>query len=284
MEPTHVSFMGVFHCSWMADTSSSSSASALVVANPVYYLTKSYKGSTVSRCLDWSELTTNRCYSHFALKYPYYGTGHVVYKGHMFYNQLGTSYLVSYNLATGVSTRVHAPDDALCCDVTRHGLYHIKHTGFFDFEVDENGLWLIYRQQQQQQQQPISAPDGTVVFVVAKIDERDLAEMRVARKWTLVNGGGGGQQQQQPIVNMFIACGQVYALRQTAESRALVQKVCDLNGSSDEGECAATSSSVGGFNVSISTRQLTALSYSPNRRWMSMVDGGNVVYHAMTLA
>ena len=45
-----------------------------------YYLTKSYKGSTVTVCHNAEELKSNRCYRNIPLKYPYYGTGHVIYK------------------------------------------------------------------------------------------------------------------------------------------------------------------------------------------------------------
>ncbi len=71
--PVNVLFIGVFHCNWMNNIGSPKYEN-------YYYLTKSYKGSTVTVCQNAEELKSNRCYRNIPLKHPYYGTGHVIFK------------------------------------------------------------------------------------------------------------------------------------------------------------------------------------------------------------
>ena len=49
----YVVFMGVFHCAWMSDMGSNSNN---------YYITKGYKGSSLTMCQNLDELKSYRCY------------------------------------------------------------------------------------------------------------------------------------------------------------------------------------------------------------------------------
>ncbi len=99
-EPNHVVFMGVFHCTWMNNIGGSMSDSQTSgdQYKDYYYLTKSYKGSTVTLCQNKEELRSSRCYKHLPLKYSYYGTGHAIYKDYMFYSQDSSRFLISHSL------------------------------------------------------------------------------------------------------------------------------------------------------------------------------------------
>ena len=103
-EPNHVVFMGVFHCTWMNNIGGSTSGyenSGLINSDQLkdfYYLTKSYKGSSVTLCQNKEELRSSRCYKHLPLKYSYYGTGHAIYKDYMFYSQDSSRFLISHSL------------------------------------------------------------------------------------------------------------------------------------------------------------------------------------------
>jgi hypothetical protein len=277
--------MGVFHCSWMSDIAGAT-ANASATS---YYITKGYKGSSLTMCLDLDELKSYRCYRHMQLQYSYYGTGQAIYKGLFFYNQDGTNSLVVHNVETEQVARVSAPQEADTSDQ----LYAVKHSGFFDFETDENGLWLIYKQARSVTAYELNGdeyPSETVVdrtgssegqydanfnnqdvYVVAKIDEKNLAELKIERKWTV-------RASKENVANMFIICGQLYALKNTAMNPAQMYKLCDLI--NDE-SCTANYDSENSdlFNLTISSRQITSLKYDPDKKLLYMVDGGSFVYY-----
>ena len=90
------------------------------------------------------ELKLNRCFSNIPLIYEFYGTGHIIYKNHIFYHHNGEKEIIVYNIVDSSNIEIiAAPDDGVCCD-TNDSLYKMKHSGMFHFQVDENGLWLIY--------------------------------------------------------------------------------------------------------------------------------------------
>jgi hypothetical protein len=297
-KPTYVVFMGVFHCAWMSNIASTSSA-ANSSAVTSYYITKGYKGSSLTMCLDLDELKSYRCYRHMPLHYSYYGTGQAIYKGYLFYNQDGTNNIIVHNIESEQVTKVRAPEEAACCNMDDN-LYNVKHSGFFDFETDENGLWLIYKQARpvmyESDDYPVdyspseiasdkhnSGNDNTnegksqfgsfdqEVYVVAKIDESNLAEMRIERKWTV-------RTSRENVANMFIICGQLYALKNTAINPAQMYKLCDLiNDATCSNNYDSENSDL--FNLTISSRQITSLKYDPDRKLLYMVDGGSFVYY-----
>ena len=258
--------MGVFHCTWMNNIGANNYPS-----RDYYYLTKSYKGSSVTLCESIDELRANRCYMHLPLKYAYYGTGHTIYKDYMFYTQDSSQYLISHPIKAFKSSeegdeetrQIAIPDDAECCD-TKNPLYSVKHSGFFDFEIDENGLWLIYKKKINQTEISDYSND---IYVIAKINENYYKDLKIAQKWIL-------KIKHNNVANMFIACGQLYALKNTVNSPASIYKLCDLLNDSD---CSKTETD--SFNITISSRQLTSLSYNTEKKLLYMVDGGSFVYY-----
>ena len=159
------------------------------------------------------------------------------------------------------------PDDAACCDLRNH-LYSVKHSGYFDFEIDENGLWLIYKQNKNQTDYN-TAEEIEDVYVIAKIEENNYQSLTIEKKWHL-------KLKANSVANMFIACGQLYALKNTASSPATIYKLCDLL---NDYECSQSSSEFESFNITISSRQLTSLSYNSEKKSLYMVDGGSFVYY-----
>jgi hypothetical protein len=261
------------------------------------------KGSSVTLCQSLDELKSYRCYLHLPLRFSYYGTGHAIYKGYMFYNQDGTRDLVSYSLDKHESKKINAPDDAACCDMT-NSLYNVKHSGYFDFEIDEHGLWLIYKltngqittnganantstSEYRYLEKSTAEREDQVTYVIAKIDETNIADMRIEKKWYV-------QVNRQNVANMFIACGQLFALSNTVTSPANVYRLCDLVSNGGQGACSSTLSkelsskldaetadTSSSFNITISSRQITSLAYNPDKRLLYIVDGGSFAYYKM---
>ena len=263
-KPTYVVFMGVFHCNWMNNNGHENS-------NNNYYLTKGYKGSTVTICQSAEELKTNRCYRHMPLKHSYYGTGHTIYKGYMFYNQDGTKDLISHGIEKDKNeVRKVTITEAACCD-SSNNLYSVKHTGHFDFEVDEHGLWLIYKLEQHELN-PSETNPTTDTYVVAKIKEKNYQNLSIERKWVL-------RLDRENVANMFITCGQLFALKNTHNNPATVYKLCDLFNDHD----CSKSYENDAFNLTISSRQITSLSYNQDKKLLYMVDGGSFVNYKMEI-
>lgn len=276
-EPNYIVFMGVFHCTWMNNIRASQKKN-----RDSYYLTKSYKGSSVTLCSNSEELRSNRCYKTLPLKYSYYGTGHTIYKDYMFYTQDSSPFLISHSIKQLRSSeendldearQIGLPDDAECCDATKH-LYSVKHSGYFDFEIDENGLWLIYKQKSIETKS-YSTDDLFDVYIVAKINENNFRDLEIQQKWHF-------KIRHNTIANMFISCGKLYALKSTYNSPALIYKLCDLLNDLDCSKSSAKETDF--FNITISSRQLTSLSYNSDKKLLYMVDGGSFVsYNLQTV-
>lgn len=143
-------------------------------------------------CQNSDELKSYRCYRHLPLQYSYYGTGHTVYKGYMFYNQEGSRDLVVHSVDKPDTRKILAPVEAACCEMDNY-LYSVKHSGFFDFETDENGLWLIYRLSNDlnydsssnelvgKQTNENLSEFNEDTYVIAKIDESDFKNLKIEK-------------------------------------------------------------------------------------------------------
>lgn len=111
----------------------------------------------------------------------------------MFYNQDGTKDLVVHNVDDKYDVRkIGGPNEAACCDLNNN-LYSVKHSGFFDFEIDENGLWMIYKLESNQSSDnlnnqissnTIQNTDST--YVVAKIKESNFKDLVIEKNGTLI--------------------------------------------------------------------------------------------------
>ena len=235
-------------------------------------------------CSSLDELKANRCYRHMPLQYSYYGTGHAIYKDYLFYHQDGSRELISHSIESKDRMdvrRIEAPEEAACCD---SNLYSIKHSGFFDFETDEYGLWIIYKKDiARTAAESIGGFDGSYeipsasmdprmmdedIYMVAKVDENDYKNLKIEQKWSI-------RVNRDNVANMFIACGQLYALKNTVENPANVYKLCDLV---NDANCSGSYEN-DQFNITISSRQLTSMRYQPDRHLIYMVDGGSFVYY-----
>ena len=78
----------------------------------------------------------------------FYGTGHVIYQGSLFYHSYNTDVLLRYDLhlkkiVSEITLKLSKNDthEQFC----RVYSDHREHVGCFDFNVDENGVWVIYR-------------------------------------------------------------------------------------------------------------------------------------------
>lgn len=117
--------------------------------------------------------------------------------------------------------------------------------------------------------------ESEVTFVIAKIDEENLRELKIKQKWFV-------RVERENVANMFIACGRLYALKNALTNPAVIYRVCDMMSGKD---CLATRNRAendsGMFNITIASRQITSLAYNPDKKLLYIVDGGSFAYYKM---
>ncbi|XP_076175562.1 uncharacterized protein LOC143150891 isoform X2 [Ptiloglossa arizonensis] len=147
-----------------------------------------------------------------ALPYPFQGNGHVVYNRSFFYNPINRSSIFRFNL--------HSTSDHVCdkefsrCELhlpellvnTTNYLYTPNHNfNYVDFNVDENGLWIIY-----------GLPSNNTVVV--KID---ATNMNIQYAWNI-------SIDNHKFGEMFIAGGVLYAVHSVTEETMKIRLAFDL--------------------------------------------------------
>jgi hypothetical protein len=253
MKANYLAFIGIFHASMLSNIRAENDKRTSSIEKTIY-ITKSYKGSSISICQDMKQLKLNRCFSNIPLIYEFYGTGHIIYKNYMFYHHNGVNEIVVYNIADKSTINiVPTPEDAVCCD-EKHSLYKMQHSGLFHFISDENGLYLIY------------SSKTNDVFVIAKINESNFTNLVIEKKWYV-------QSERENTLSLFITCGQLYAIKQQLPSMMItLTKLCNLL---EDNYCSMNYSVIDLTILSSLTNQITFAQYNPDKNVLFIVDGGN---------
>lgn len=76
----------------------------------------------------------------YTLDHPFKGNSHVVYNGSFYYNARDKTKIIKFHLAT---KRYHSLDVPGVATNGSNYLYTTKYN-YMDFNVDDNGLWVIY--------------------------------------------------------------------------------------------------------------------------------------------
>ncbi len=179
----------------------------------------------------------------------------------MFYHHDETNELIAYNVIdrNGINI-IPVPNNSIYNRLDE-SLYKIKYSGYFDFEADENGLWLIYR------------VDFNNI-VVAKIQESNYSSLVIEKKWHI-------SLNRETTINLFISCGQLYALKQQSHSRHVtLSKICNLL--NDE-NCSQNYEKNDSIILNSLTSQITFVQYNPDQKILSIVDGGNLLYYKLNI-
>ncbi|XP_014482592.1 PREDICTED: uncharacterized protein LOC106748509 isoform X2 [Dinoponera quadriceps] len=134
------------------------------------------------------------------LPYPFQGNGHIVYNKSFFYNPINRSTVFRFDL---YSSSDHGCDRESDCEMqlpglllnTQNLLYTPYHNfNYVDFNVDENGLWVIY-----------GLPSNNTVVV-----KMDPARMAIQYAWNI-------SIDHHRFGEMFIAGGVLYAVHSVIE-------------------------------------------------------------------
>ncbi|XP_055890913.1 gliomedin-like isoform X3 [Biomphalaria glabrata] len=123
---------------------------------------------------------------------PYYGTGSIVYDGHLYFQWAGEPKVVRLKLETGEVTTVRQiPELAhkTFRGVKRH--LYTSESSFVDFSADDNGLWMIYSSERHSNVS-VALMDPVTLDIIKSVD----LNVPLSSKG-----------------NAFIVCGKMYTIR-----------------------------------------------------------------------
>ncbi|KAL5289280.1 OLFML2B family protein [Megaselia abdita] len=131
------------------------------------------------------------------------GNAHVVYNGSFYYNQERSDAIVKMDLLTGKKiAMLNLPYSGY---FVGNKLYNTSFN-YVDFNVDENGLWVIYT---------TSESNNTIV---SKVDTESLI---IQYSWNIT-------LDNKQFGEMFIVCGVLYAIDSTTEKNSQIRVAVDL--------------------------------------------------------
>ena len=198
-KPLFQRYISTFYGSWMRDPSPSDSN----WGNKVWY-TRHFTGKFLMEYNNFENFRHDQDNKKYELKDMYFGTGHVIYDGAFYYHHAGNNKLLKYDLETERVVHQLAIPEAV---------YQGKETtwstdySFFDFAVDENGLWVMY-----------SSTENRTVLMVSKLDDIDLT---IQKTWKI-------NVDHKHYGNGFITCGVVYLIKNTQSKTTVIDFAYDL--------------------------------------------------------
>ncbi|KAL1228088.1 Olfactomedin-like protein 2B [Trichinella pseudospiralis] len=167
------------------------------------WLTQHFYGNSLYEFENEADLRREKVSRIVDLPYMYDGTGHVIYNGSLFYQRAGTPKIAKYDIYTGEYKEKAIAKVAYKYD---HYLYKVPYN-YFDFAIDENGLWVVYRYWNKQ------------YLVVSHVDMRDLT---ILQTWEIT------ELDRSEIADCFVICGSLYCIQSNTELNSNVSVKYDL--------------------------------------------------------
>ncbi|BFZ01232.1 hypothetical protein BsWGS_04271 [Bradybaena similaris] len=124
---------------------------------------------------------------------PYYGTGHVVYDEHFYYHWADTNKIVRFDLNSAQVTTVRIIPDLVYKRnkaLKNYGYLYQSQSMFVHFNVDQNGLWIVYAGENEN-------------ITVAMLNPENLDIIKSVN----VNVGSGSKG------GALLSCGKMYTLK-----------------------------------------------------------------------
>jgi hypothetical protein len=196
------------------------------------------------------DLNTSKQPKSYRLAKGYYGTGHIVYQGSFFYHSYNTDVLLRYDLhlekvVAEISLKLPKNDtNEQNCRVYSD---HREHVGCFDFNVDENGVWVIYRNGSRNHiyVSKLNIDDLSIqkTVVIKFVENEEISKQkqykrqqntasfyhsREKREYNSLNDAFSLNQGLDEILNGFIICGRIYFLQYHGSQSTIIRLMFDL--------------------------------------------------------
>ncbi|ELU00885.1 hypothetical protein CAPTEDRAFT_221151 [Capitella teleta] len=196
-KPVFQRYTGTYWGSWMRDPS------PLPGDEHKLWHTRHFSGQIIYEYNSFSDYRQDKFKPH-KIDERYYGTGHVVYAGALYFHRSGHNEIVKYNFRNeSIEAKRHLKNAA------HRGLEYLYHTqyNFFDLAIDENGLWVIY-----------AANDEPEYTLVSKLNPDDLV---IEKTWNIT-------VKHREYGNGFVTCGVLYLIRDTHAKTTVIDFAYDL--------------------------------------------------------
>ncbi len=192
------------------------------------WVLRDFRGITVEEYASIEDLKSNIIRTTYTLPTGYFGTGHVVYNGNLYYNMYNSNTLVKYNFASR-SIVMQAP-------LTNSSPFPYEWGGasYIDFAIDESGLWVLY------------SDASNTGLIVSKLDANSLVPTAT---WNT------NSEPKNQMGDAFVIDGVVYCIDSSIQSNQTINYTFDTN--TNVGK--ATS-----IPWTLANGNLTSAQYNPN--------------------
>ncbi|XP_011061242.1 PREDICTED: uncharacterized protein LOC105150086 isoform X2 [Acromyrmex echinatior] len=194
--------------SWMHDASNDIMPDRL-------WVTRHNDTSYIYEYKSKEDFKNNTALNEIKLPHPFQGNGHVVYDKSFFYNPINRPTVLRYDLyASSDHQRCKqlSPECEMqlpCLEIDGQNYLYTRNFTYTDFNVDENGLWVIY---------PLSPNCSGKNTVVVKMDP---TKMIIQYAWNI-------SIDHRRFGEMFIAGGVLYAIRSVTDDTMEIRFAFDL--------------------------------------------------------
>ncbi|CAN8200191.1 unnamed protein product [Coccothraustes coccothraustes] len=205
------------------------------------------------RMREFTLFSATRKAARIKLPYPWVGTGHLVYDGHLYYiRQQGLSFqVIKFNLAnkTVVDSSVFPAEEQI-------PVFGLSPSTYIEVSADEEGLWAIYATKEDEKN-----------MCLAKLDP---ASLDIEQMWDT-------PCPRENAEGAFVVCGALHVVYNTRlPSRARVQCVFDVSGT-----LAPEDASLVYFPKRYGSH--ASLKYSPRERQIYAWDDGYQIIYRMEM-
>ncbi|XP_013404486.1 noelin-3-like [Lingula anatina] len=190
----------LYYLSWMMD----SHPANLSAANRVW-LFKGYGNNVISVYETVEDMKRGIQSASITLPYNWAGTGHVVYKGNLYFQRLKTQNILKYDIQKMALMAENHMKDVGSGNTCSYGWGGYTTT---DFAVDEYGLWLVYGNR-----------SNNCNLVIAKINPDTL---NVEKSWETTT-------DIRKVGNTFMKCGVLYATNSYNAQSNYIRYTYDTN-------------------------------------------------------
>ena len=245
-KPVFRRYTGTYWGTWMKDPKPRESADG-----KKFWFSRHFTGKIISEYNNLANFQRDIVDTTIELQELYFGTGHVVYNGFLFYHKAGYSEIVMFDLKNQlVEGQVILPDANY---QDKENYVYSTEYNFFDLAVDENGVWVIY-----------GSALARTSLLVSKINHMTMA---IEKTWNIT-------VNHQEYGNGFIACGVLYLVKDTHRKSTFIDFAYDLY---EKRKLSVR------LKFSNPYQMNNMIAYDPKEKFIYCWDKGNQLYYPLLM-